>query len=123
VAKPEWGRKHLCGSCGTKFYDLRRTPAICPSCGAQAEAEPAGRGARKARGGAAKAAAVPHKAEAEVEAIAYPEGEAEEGADYEAPEEDSDAEEEDYGEAIEDASELAEDPDLAEVVTEEDEDT
>jgi uncharacterized protein (TIGR02300 family) len=33
VAKPEWGRKHRCDSCGTRFYDLMRQPAVCPKCG------------------------------------------------------------------------------------------
>jgi len=35
VAKPEWGRKLTCVSCGVKFYDLHRNPAECPSCGTQ----------------------------------------------------------------------------------------
>ncbi len=35
MAKPEWGRKVTCSSCGAKFYDMRRAPAICPSCGAE----------------------------------------------------------------------------------------
>ena len=34
MAKPEWGRKVTCASCGNKFYDMRRDPATCPSCGA-----------------------------------------------------------------------------------------
>jgi len=34
VAKPEWGRKVTCASCNNKFYDMRREPATCPSCGA-----------------------------------------------------------------------------------------
>lgn len=29
------GLKRLCGSCGTKFYDLEKTPIVCPSCGAE----------------------------------------------------------------------------------------
>lgn len=118
MAKPEWGRKHLCGSCGTKFYDLRRVPATCPSCGAQAESDSAPRASRRSRGGAPKAAAaaVPYEAEAEAEVAADTE---EETAEAEA----EDEEEEEYGEAIEDASELSEDQDLAEVVTEEDEET
>lgn len=33
MAKPEWGRKVTCASCGNKFYDMRREPATCPSCG------------------------------------------------------------------------------------------
>ena len=35
MAKPEWGRKRTCQSCGTKYYDLNKSPMICPSCGAQ----------------------------------------------------------------------------------------
>lgn len=32
------GKKFICFKCGTKFYDLHRDLAICPSCGAdQAE--------------------------------------------------------------------------------------
>jgi uncharacterized protein (TIGR02300 family) len=39
VSKPEWGTKRLCQSCGTKFYDLQRTPVTCPSCGVEVERE------------------------------------------------------------------------------------
>ena len=35
MAKPEWGKKRICQSCGTKYYDLNKTPMICPSCGAE----------------------------------------------------------------------------------------
>ena len=34
MAKPEWGRKHVCPGCGTRFYDLGRDPIVCPGCGA-----------------------------------------------------------------------------------------
>jgi len=37
VAKAEWGTKRLCQSCGTKFYDFRRSPALCPKCGVKFE--------------------------------------------------------------------------------------
>ena len=30
---PDLGQKHECFRCGTKFYDLRRTPVLCPKCG------------------------------------------------------------------------------------------
>ncbi len=41
MAKPAWGHKHRCESCGTRFYDLMRQPAACPQCGAVAAvAEP-----------------------------------------------------------------------------------
>jgi uncharacterized protein (TIGR02300 family) len=33
MAKPNWGRKHLCAHCQTPFYDLRRAPIACPKCG------------------------------------------------------------------------------------------
>ena len=35
MAKPEWGRKRICPSCGTKYYDFKNSPIICPSCGAK----------------------------------------------------------------------------------------
>ncbi len=37
MAKAEWGTKRLCQSCGTKFYDFRRSPALCPKCGVKFE--------------------------------------------------------------------------------------
>jgi uncharacterized protein (TIGR02300 family) len=39
MAKPELGLKRVCVSCGTKFYDLTRAPAICPKCGTEQPAE------------------------------------------------------------------------------------
>ena len=33
MAKPELGTKRLCAGCGAKFYDLSKTPPVCPSCG------------------------------------------------------------------------------------------
>jgi uncharacterized protein (TIGR02300 family) len=32
MAKPELGTKRVCVSCGAKFYDLMKTPAVCPKC-------------------------------------------------------------------------------------------
>src|SRR5688572_4189046 len=32
LAKAELGEKQVCPSCGAKFYDLRRRPAMCPKC-------------------------------------------------------------------------------------------
>lgn len=39
MAKPELGLKRTCVSCGAKFYDLTRQPAICPKCGTEQPAE------------------------------------------------------------------------------------
>ncbi len=33
MPKEIWGSKHLCENCGTKFYDLQRSPVECPECG------------------------------------------------------------------------------------------
>ena len=33
VSKDKLGVKRICGSCGAKFYDLGKTPIICPKCG------------------------------------------------------------------------------------------
>ena len=32
MAKPDLGTKRLCGNCGAKFYDLSKTPIVCPKC-------------------------------------------------------------------------------------------
>jgi uncharacterized protein (TIGR02300 family) len=32
VAKPDLGTKRVCSGCGAKFYDLNRTPIVCPKC-------------------------------------------------------------------------------------------
>lgn len=37
----ELGTKHECPSCGTKYYDLGKSDAPCPKCGASGEDEEA----------------------------------------------------------------------------------
>ena len=32
MAKPEWGIKRTCQSCGARFYDLMKSPIVCPKC-------------------------------------------------------------------------------------------
>ncbi len=33
MAKPEWGTKRTCPSCGARFYDLNKEiPLTCPKC-------------------------------------------------------------------------------------------
>jgi uncharacterized protein (TIGR02300 family) len=39
MAKPELGAKRTCVSCGARFYDLARVPAMCPKCGTEQPAE------------------------------------------------------------------------------------
>ncbi len=35
MAKPELGTKRVCVSCGARFYDLTKVPAVCPKCGTE----------------------------------------------------------------------------------------
>lgn len=39
MAKPELGTKRLCVSCGARFYDLGKVPAICPKCDTEQPAD------------------------------------------------------------------------------------
>ncbi len=32
MPKAEWGAKHTCKGCSTKFYDMFQTPPACPVC-------------------------------------------------------------------------------------------
>lgn len=34
MAKPDLGTKRVCVACGARFYDLQKSPATCPKCGA-----------------------------------------------------------------------------------------
>ena len=44
MAKPELGTKRLCAGCSAKFYDLSKTPIVCPKCGTVYEVAPPPRG-------------------------------------------------------------------------------
>ena len=39
MAHKDLGRKRRCASCGIKFYDLTKTPAVCPACGTEFDPE------------------------------------------------------------------------------------
>ena len=120
VAKPEWGSKRICPSCGARYYDLLREPVICPKCATPFDAE-AFLKSRRTR------PAPP--VEKELEPVGADEIDAEgETEEAEAAEEEEDAEEaeeavpleeaeEEDEELLEDASELGEDEDdMAEVI-------
>ena len=32
MAKAEWGVKRACLACGARFYDMQKSPIVCPSC-------------------------------------------------------------------------------------------
>ncbi|MGH7047020.1 MAG: TIGR02300 family protein [Stellaceae bacterium] len=112
VAKPEWGTKRICPSCGARYYDMLHKPVICPKCSTPFDPE-AFLKSRRAR-------PVP-PVEKEIAPVSGEELETEtEEADAAADEEEAlpveETEEEDE-ELLEDASELGEDEDdMAEVI-------
>ena len=65
MAKPELGLKRQCMSCGAKFYDLNKDPAVCPKCGTPYQAVAMSRAAAPV----VARAAVPDEEEAEIEAV------------------------------------------------------
>jgi uncharacterized protein (TIGR02300 family) len=117
VAKPEWGTKRICPSCGTRYYDLMHRPVICPKCATPFDPE-AFLKSRRARPAA--------PVEKELEPVGAEEldtdVETEEEGDVAVEEEEEalpleEAEEEEDEELLEDASELGEDEDdMAEVI-------
>ena len=71
MAKPEWGSKRTCQACGAKFYDMKRDPAVCPSCGATFDPNTSQRTKRsRAAPAATKAPPPPPKPKAENEELA-----------------------------------------------------
>lgn len=48
MGKTDLGAKQSCPSCGAKFYDLNRRPAVCPKC--TTSFDPAEEGVRSRRG-------------------------------------------------------------------------
>ena len=66
MSKPARGIKRVCQSCGTRFYDLGRTPIVCPSCQAVYQmTQPTSR-----RGERAPVPEVREKVEPKVETVA-----------------------------------------------------
>ncbi len=107
MAKPEWGTKRVCGSCGSRFYDLHREPVVCPKCAAERPADAAVKGKRRV-----EAAPQPKPQPASAAADASASGEDEKIAELE--DKDQATKKDEF---IEDASELGEDEDdMAEVL-------
>ena len=120
MSKPEWGTKHTCQSCGAKYYDMNRTPVICPKCGAEFDPDALLRSRRirttTTKADAAVVAPKPDKVAKKKDVEDDPDlDEIEDDDDIDALVEDDDADDS----LIEDASELGEDEDdVAEVVVE-----
>lgn len=116
MAKPEWGTKRICPSCGTRYYDLMHDPVVCPKCSTPFDPE-AFLKARRARPVAPVERELepvgPEEIDADIE-VEEAEGVEEEEEEEGVPLEEAEEEEE---ELIEDASELGEDEDdMAEVI-------
>jgi uncharacterized protein (TIGR02300 family) len=98
VGRPELGTKCACASCAERFYDLNRSPAVCPKCGAT-QPPPTVRAPRPVRPGPGSAhlsrRSPPVIAEEEAEPLATVEDDEDEDADVDAdedvPEIDADA--------------------------------
>lgn len=120
MAKPEWGTKRICQSCGARFYDFARSPIVCPTCSAVFDLEilnrarrtrPAGRTAAVVAAAGAVAAAEGELPETEVEEV---EDDVEVEDDAAVVEVEDDAEEDES--LIEDVSELGDDEELSDVI-------
>lgn len=115
MAKPEWGTKRTCQSCGARFYDLLQTPIICPKCGA--EHDPLA-SIKQSRGRAAADVKAPAKKPAKKVAVAVEDDDVDLSDDAELDLVDDDEEEDGI---LEDASELGEDEDVIEPIDDDDE--
>lgn len=65
MAKAEWGLKRVCLSCGARYYDMKKNPPVCPSCGTTFDPE----NMMRARRGRAAARPAPVAAEPEIDDI------------------------------------------------------
>ena len=104
MVKPELGAKRVCVSCSARFYDLTKSPAVCPKCGTE---QPVEQPKPKRGGGNAVEEKRPKK-------VAVVEDEGEEAVVEDAEEED----------VLEDAAELEDDAEIdGDLVVEPDADT
>jgi uncharacterized protein (TIGR02300 family) len=101
LAKPEWGLKRTCQSCGARFYDLNREAITCPKCEAVYDAEAV---LKSRRGRPVAAEKAEPKPRPEKPKPVVEDGELE---DVEAEDDEEDES------VLEDASELGEDDDIA----------
>ncbi len=111
MAKPEWGTKRTCPSCGVRFYDMQRDPLECPSCGASV---PTDMVVRTRRGTTAKTVEVPAPQQApETEKPAGEDGADDINVDDVAIDLEDDGDDDDS--LMEDASDLNEGDDMPEI--------
>ncbi|MCW8862330.1 MAG: TIGR02300 family protein [Rhodospirillales bacterium] len=110
VSKPEWGTKRVCGSCAAPFYDMRRTPPVCPKCETVWEAPKVSRAKRGAA--EAKPAKPVKEVVAEVKKKSIPvddDGDDDDVFEIEADDDFAVDDDDDDDDLIEDASDLDDD--------------
>ncbi len=111
MAKPEWGTKRICPSCGTRYYDLLREQVICPKCSTPYDPEAFLRARRSRPVAPVEKELAPVGDDVDLEAEDVEVADEEEAAVL------VEGDEEEEEEIIEDASELGEDEDdMAEVI-------
>lgn len=52
MVKAEWGQKRVCPNCGARYYDMKKSAPVCPSCNTAYDPESLVR-SRRSRGSAA----------------------------------------------------------------------
>ena len=107
MVKPEWGTKRICANCSAPFYDLKRHPIVCPKC--EAVFDPA-QLTRLKRSRNTPPPEPAKKVEAKEETKKADDAEAVDEADVE------DVDDDDDDSVLEDASDLAGDGDIEEIV-------
>lgn len=69
MAKPEWGVKRICHSCGTRYYDMRREPPTCPKCNTEFDPEAFLKSRRSRSAAVEEMAATPARAKKKAEVV------------------------------------------------------
>jgi len=107
MAKPELGAKVVCGDCGARFYDLKRSDPECPKCGTVFKAAKVSK-PKKVKEPGPKVVETPVVSDDETD-------DSDDEALLLADDNDDDIESDDASGVIEDTSNLADD-DMAEVI-------
>ena len=122
MTNPKLGNKHSCKGCDTRFFDMKKSPAVCPKCGLEAKEPKASKAKRSGTEPAPSVSPAPGKAPKAAPETSNPDGEGELDeideelaelipADEDDPDDVSLDDDDDDDDLIEDASDLGEDDD------------
>lgn len=78
MTKPEWGLKRSCPGCGTRYYDMKKNPPVCPQCKTVFDPESVMKVRRRATAEDKRKAAAPEPSSEDIEDIEPAEGSSEE---------------------------------------------